>query len=153
MKENQMKKATLLLTVLSLAVLGAAGAMAQETPTEKAIEACQPEIEAYCDQVTLGGGRLLACLYAHEDKISGRCSWLLYEGIPELEQLIAAATHLTDECWDDLEKHCKDVEMGKGRIGTCLLEHRSEVSEGCDQAIDDVDLEMVLEMVEEEEEE
>jgi len=138
-----MKKATLMLIVLSLTILGAAGAAAQETPLEKAVEACQPEIEAYCNQVTLGGGRLLACLYAHEDKISGRCNWLLYEGITELEQLVAAATHLADECWDELEKHCAAVEMGEGRVGTCLLEHRAEVSEGCDKAIDDVGLEMV----------
>ena len=148
-----MKRATLLLTVLSLAVLGAAGAVAQEaTPLEKAVEVCQPEIESYCSQVTLGGGRLLACLYAHEDKISGRCSWLLYEGITELQQLVAAATDLTEECWDDLEKHCKDVEMGKGRIGTCLLEHRDEVSESCSQAIDDVGLEWVEEEEEKEKE-
>jgi hypothetical protein len=138
-----MKKATLLLTILTFAVLGANGAGAEGDPIEKAIEACKPEIEAYCSQVTPGDGRLLACFYAHEDKLSGRCGWALYEGAAQLEQFAAAVTHVANQCWDDLVEHCGEVEMGEGRVASCLLEHKAEVSEGCSQAIDDVGLEAV----------
>jgi hypothetical protein len=45
----------------------AVGAWAQESIVDKVTTACEPEIKAYCSQVTLGEGRLLACFYAHED--------------------------------------------------------------------------------------
>ena len=138
-----MKKATVLLTILTLAVVGVNGAGAEEDPIENAIEACQPEIEAYFSQVTPGDGRLLACFYAHEDKLSGRCGWALYEGAAQLEQFAAAVTHVANQCWDDLVEHCGEVEMGEGRVASCLLEHKAKVSEGCSQAIDDVGLEVV----------
>lgn len=39
---------------------------------------CATEIENFCSQVTLGEGRMLACFYAHEDKLSGQCQFTLY---------------------------------------------------------------------------
>ena len=139
-----MKKTTILLTLLTLAVLGAnaPALQAQEDPIQNAIDACAPEIEAYCSQVTLGEGRLLACFYAHEDKLSGRCSWALYEGAAHLEQFAASLTHVANACWDDALEHCAEVEMGEGQVASCLLEHKAEVSQGCSQAIDDVELEV-----------
>ena len=140
-----MKKTTVMLTLLALAVLGTNGVLAQdaeEDPIQNAIDACTPEIEAYCNQVTPGDGRLLACFYAHEDKLSGACSWALYEGAARLEQFAADITLLANQCWDDMIEHCGEVEMGEGRVASCLLEHKAEVSEGCSQAIDDVELEV-----------
>ena len=138
-----MKQLTVLLTLLALAILGASGTMAEEDPIENAMKACKPEIEAYCSNVTLGEGRLLACFYAHEDKLSGSCNWALYEAAAELEMVIDAITHVAEQCWDDMVKHCAEVEMGEGRVASCLLEHKAEVSKGCSQAIKDVGLEEV----------
>ena len=139
-----MKKVAVLLTIMILAVLGASGVAAEEEdPIQNAIDACEPEIKAYCSQVTLGEGRLLACFYAHEDKLSGRCSWALYEGAVALEEIAAAISHVATQCMDDMVKHCAAVEMGEGRVASCLLEHKAEVTKGCKQAIDDVGLEMV----------
>ena len=132
-----MKKTATLLTVLALAVLGASSALAQEAqeaqkdPIQNAIDACQPEIDAYCSQVTLGDGRLLACFYAHEDKLSGSCGWALYEGAAALEDLASAITHVANACWDDMVEHCAEVQMGEGRVASCLLEHKAKVTEGC----------------------
>ena len=137
-----MKQTTLILTILTLAVLGAGGAAAQEDPIQNAIDACTPEIEAYCSQVTPGGGRILACFYAHEDKLSGRCSWALYEGAAKLEAFTAALNHVASQCWDDVVEHCGEVEMGEGRVASCLLEHKAEVSEACAQAIEDTEMEV-----------
>ncbi len=59
----------ILLTVFALLLLPAPGAWAAEEAqtaddlVEHLIEACEPEIESYCSQVTLGEGRLLACFY------------------------------------------------------------------------------------------
>jgi Cysteine rich repeat len=36
-------------------------------------ESCSSELSQYCAEVAPGEGRLLACLYAHGDKLSGQC--------------------------------------------------------------------------------
>ena len=138
-------KKSVLFVVAAAFLLSVRGAWAQEEIIDDVMAACEPEIKAYCSQVTLGEGRLLACFYAHEDKISGTCQWAIYEGAAQLEQFAAAVTHLARECMDDLEKFCAEVEFGEGRVGTCLLEHRAEVTDACSQAIDDVGLEIVEE--------
>ena len=136
-------KKSVLVAIVGIFLLSVAGVWSQEDVVDAIVEACQPEIEAYCSQVTPGDGRLLACFYAHGDKISPRCEYALYEGAAALEQFASAITYLATECHDDLLKYCGEVEMGEGRVGTCLLEHKAEVTQSCRQAIDDVGLEMV----------
>jgi hypothetical protein len=138
-------KRNLIIGVAVGLLLSASGAWAQDEIIDGVMEACEPEITAYCSQVTLGEGRLLACFYAHEDKLSGRCEFALYQGAAELEQFAAAVTHVAVECADDLEKYCAEVELGEGRVGTCLLEHKEEVTDACRQAIADTELEVVEE--------
>jgi len=137
-----MKSRVLMIVMVGL-LLNVAGAWAQESIIDNVMTACKPEIDAYCSQVTLGEGRLLACFYAHEDKLSGSCQYALYEGAAQLEMFAVAVTHLATECWDDLEKFCAEVELGEGRVGTCLLDHKDEVTASCRQAMDDVQLEPV----------
>ena len=134
-----------MVAMAALLMVGAVGAWAQEGIIDNVMKACEAEINAYCSQVTLGEGRLLACFYAHEDKLSGQCQWALYEGAAQLEMFAAAVTHVATECWDDLEKYCAEVEMGEGRVGACLLEHKAEVTDACRQAMDDVGMELVEE--------
>lgn len=136
-----MKLRLVFVAITGLLFLGANGIRAQEDLVEKTIEACKPEIESYCSQVMPGEGRLLACFYAHEDKLSGRCGYALYEAAAVLEQFSAAITHLARSCGDDLMEHCADVQMGEGRVASCLLEHKEDVSETCSMAIEDVGLE------------
>jgi len=139
-----MKRNVLVAVVVGL-LLSVTGAWAQEEIIDNVMASCEAEITAYCSQVTLGEGRLLACFYAHEDKLSGRCQYALYEGAAQLEQFANAVTHVATECFDDLEKFCAQVELGEGRVGTCLLEHKAEVTGTCRQAMDDVGLEFAEE--------
>jgi hypothetical protein len=139
-----MKRNVLLVVVAGL-MLSVTGGFAQEGVIDSVMEACEPEITAYCSQVTPGDGRLLACFYAHEDKLSGRCQYALYQAVADLEDFAAAITHIATQCEDDLMKFCAEVELGEGRVGTCLLEHKAEVTEACSQAMDDVGLEVVEE--------
>jgi hypothetical protein len=136
-------KRNLLLTTVGVVLLVASAAGAQEEIIDNALTACEPEITAFCSQVTPGEGRLLACFYAHSDKLSGRCEYALYQGAVELEQFVSALNHVATECHDDLMKFCGDVEVGEGRVGTCLLEHKAEVMPACAQAMDDVGLEVI----------
>jgi hypothetical protein len=142
MEVKEMKRNAFFL-VGAMFLLTVSGAWAQDDIIDNVMQSCDAEIEAYCSQVTLGAGRLLACFYAHEDKLSGRCQYALYEGAAQLEQFAAAVTHLAVECHDDLMTYCAEVELGEGRVGTCLLEHKAEVTDACRQAIDDAGLEFV----------
>jgi hypothetical protein len=67
---------------------------------------CEKELAAYCQGVTPGDGRILACLYAHADKLSGQCEYALYDAAAQLERAVAALAYLVNECGDDLDKHC-----------------------------------------------
>ncbi len=138
-------KPFVLVAMVGLFLLTGTSASAQEDIIESVLKACEPEIEAYCSQVTPGEGRLLACFYAHGDKVSARCEYALYEGVAALEQFTNAVTYVATACHDDLIKHCGETEMGEGRVGTCLLEHKENVTEACRQAIDDTGLVLVEE--------
>ena len=58
---------------LSALMLAVPGAWALEDLVKSVQEGCKKELESYCKEVTPGEGRVLACLYAYEDKLSGRC--------------------------------------------------------------------------------
>ncbi len=139
-----MKRNLIIVGVVGL-LLSVSGAWAQEEIIDGVMKACEEEITAYCSQVTLGEGRLLACFYAHEDKLSGRCGYALYQGAAQLEQFAAAVTHVATECADDLVNYCAEVELGEGQVATCLLEHKAEVTDACRQAMDDTGLEVAEE--------
>jgi hypothetical protein len=113
-------------------------AVMQGEVTAQVLEGCSSEISQYCSQVTLGEGRLLACLFAHGDKISGQCEYAFYDASARLERAIGTITYVASECRSELETHCSGVEMGEGRIAQCLNDHASELSPGCDRALIDV---------------
>jgi hypothetical protein len=131
-----MTKKFFLLAVAGVCFTGA-NAMAQESLVEHLIQACESDIQSYCSQVTPGNGRMLHCMAAHEDKISGRCQYAFYQAAAILEQLATATAYLANQCSTDIEKHCNDVAMGEGRILACLAENEAEVSDVCNQAISD----------------
>jgi hypothetical protein len=112
-------------------------AMQGELATQ-VLEGCNSELTQYCAEVTPGEARLLACLYAHGDKLSGQCEHALYDAAARLERAIGAITYVANECRSELETHCAGVEVGEGRVAQCLRDHAAELSPGCDQALTDV---------------
>jgi len=107
-------------------------------PVETVLDGCQKEIKTYCKNVTPGEGRILACLYAYQDKLSNRCEYALYDAAAQLERAIAALTYLVNECRDDLKAYCSDVKPGEGRLINCIDKNMEKVSKRCKQAIKDV---------------
>ena len=140
---RDLAKTLLSIGVLGVVLLATGAASAQEDPVERVLTACETEIESYCSQVTPGDGRLLACFVAHEDKISGQCSYALYQAMTEFEAFVNALDYLASSCWDDIEKHCGEVELGEGRVASCLLDHQQDVTAECKQAMEDVELEVI----------
>lgn len=131
-----MKKKIMWVTVC-LAIFAGPNALAQETLVDHLISACESDIENYCSQVTLGEGRMLHCMAAHEDKISGQCQYALYQAATLLEQLSMAIAYVARECETEIEEICSDVAVGEGRILACLEEQEEKVGEGCKKAIAD----------------
>lgn len=126
-------------TLISLVLLMSASATATAGDIVTDIEqGCAVEIEQFCSQVTPGEGRLLACFFAHEDKISGKCQYALYTAAAELEQAATALSYVASQCEDDIMAHCADVQLGEGRVLDCLDANSENVSEACQQAVSDV---------------
>ena len=122
---------------VAAAFLSGSYALAQESIVENLVNACESDLENYCSQVTPGNGRLLHCMAAHEDKISGQCEYAFYQAASLLEQLSAAIAYVAQECETELETLCSDVEIGEGRVLACLDENEEDVGESCKTAISD----------------
>ena len=118
----------------------ARGAMRDQLSAQ-VVEGCSSELAQYCADVTPGQDRLLACLYAHGDQLSGQCEFALYDAAAQLEQAVGAVTHVAAECRSELDTYCAKVAVGEGRVAQCLKDHASELSPGCDQALTTVGVE------------
>jgi hypothetical protein len=99
---------------------------------------CQSELAEHCKAVTPGNGRLLACLYSYQDKLSGRCEYALYDASAQLQRTVAALSYLGAECDADLESRCANIQPGEGRVLQCLKSHQKDLTERCGKALDDV---------------
>jgi hypothetical protein len=125
---------TMVALVTLFAVPGAA--FAQDEAVSAVETGCLEETEKYCSQVTLGEGRLLACFYAHEDKLSSGCVNALYDAVEILNAEINALTEVAETCTHDIDKFCANTEIGDGRVAKCLGYHSEELSEACSTSID-----------------
>src|SRR5512143_2706333 len=138
-----MKKIWICLVVVGCMLLIGGRAFAVEKgPVETFVDGCQKEIAAYCKDVIPGRGRVLACLYARQDKLSSRCEFALYDAAAQLERAVASLTYLANECRDDLKAFCTDVKAGEGRLLQCMDNNKGKLSSRCKQAFEDVKLKM-----------
>lgn len=124
------------MVVMALGVVG--NLSAQEALIETVATGYQTELEAYCKTVTPGEGRILACLYAYQDKLSGKCEYALYDAAVRLERAVAALSYVANECEADLAANCAGVKAGEGRLLQCLEKNEAKVSSRCKGALKDV---------------
>jgi hypothetical protein len=111
---------------------------AQDDPLAAVATACAEDKAKFCSQVTPGNpDRMLACAYAHEDKLSGACSFALYEAAAALEEAAAAVVYIAESCIDDAETYCGEVRLGEGRVLSCLADNKSKISATCTTAIEE----------------
>ena len=133
-----MKKRVVLLAVVAMFFVSVSSAWAVEDLVETVVKGCEKELTSYCKDVTPGEGRILACLYAHSDKLTGQCEYALYDAAVQLERFVAALGYIANECDADLEKFCAQVAVGEGRVLKCLDENSGKISARCTQALKDV---------------
>lgn len=132
-----MKVRTTSLCVLFM-LLGVFGSASAQDIVSTVQKGCAAEIESFCSQVTMGEGRLLACFYAHEDKLSGQCQYALYNASAQLEHAVSALNYVAGQCQNDILNLCANVQLGEGRVVECLKSNSDSVSAACTQAMNDV---------------
>jgi hypothetical protein len=134
-------KGVFLVIGVAIVSLGLAGNLfAQETLIDTVANGCKTEITTYCKDVKPGEGRILACLYAYEDKLSGKCEYALYDAAARLERAVAALSYVAKECEADIAANCSGVKAGEGRVLQCLEKNEAKVSKRCKGALKDVGL-------------
>jgi hypothetical protein len=85
---------------------------------------CAEDVAKFCKDVQPGGGRLANCLKAHESELSPVCK-------ASHDQAKARAKEAHEACADDVQKLCKDVKPGEGRIVRCLKDNSDRLSNEC----------------------
>jgi len=126
--------------LLGLVLLFASQVLAAEKLVESVTKGCKTELDTYCKTVTPGEGRILACLYAYSDKLSGQCEYALYDAAVQLERALTALSYVANECRDDLQKFCSGTKPGEGRIMACMDKNEKQLSGRCKSAMKEVGL-------------
>jgi len=135
-----MKSKRIIGLVLGLVFLIAMPVAAEQSLVQTVAKGCKAELETYCKDVKPGEGRVLACLFAYSDKLSGKCEYALYDAAVQLERAVAALAYVANECADDLDQHCSDVAVGEGRLLDCIEKNDKNVSPRCKNALKEVGL-------------
>ena len=135
-----MKAKGIIVWVLGIVFLTSMPALAGENLVQTVADGCKAELETYCKDVKPGEGRVLACLFAYQDKLSGKCEYALYDASVQLERAVAALAYVVNECADDLDKHCRSVEAGEGRLLECIEKNNKNISARCKDALMEVGL-------------
>ena len=102
--------------------------------------ACKADIEKLCKDVQPGKGGIMKCLKEHKTELSAEC----LAGIKERREgknggagggtkgeMKAAMKEMNEACKADLDKLCKDVKPGEGRLIKCLKDNEAALSDVC----------------------
>ena len=77
-----------------------------------------------CPDLTPGPGAFASCLQQHASELSAACQ----QHLTKMQARIAA---WQEACGGDAQTFCSDVAPGPWRVGKCLREHQSELSQPC----------------------
>ncbi len=113
-----------------------ASSSAQESIRDLVRNECSTELVDYCSQVTPGRGRVVACLYAHSDKLAEQCSLAIEIGVVQLNMILSAVSYVVDRCQSDLDNFCGDVEIGSKQMYQCMSNNRADLEPTCKAAFE-----------------
>lgn len=126
------------LRTLAIAALFAAGGASatDSTVITQVRDACGAEITAYCSKITPGEGRLIACLYANEGSLSGRCELVIFDAAANLARISAGMNEVARICKPDIELLCNSMQPGQGGLAQCLRTNQKALSAPCADAFE-----------------
>lgn len=99
---------------------------------EAVLPACKPDAARLCQGVAPGQGRIATCLKEHEAELSQECKEAVSA---KLQKAKESAEVLGPACRQFVDRFCRDVTPGQGRIAVCLKAHASELSPECRVAL------------------
>lgn len=125
----------LILSALSIFASSAANA---QTDGQKNLATCADEVKQYCSAVTPGDGRMLGCLKAHGDKLSETCIGGIIRSEFQISSSALIMNYVATQCLADVKSYCPDIQVGDGKILTCLSENLSSLKDRCSLALKDI---------------
>lgn len=115
-------------TVCSLVVLGVLVPASPRLEAPPPEPPCAADAKKLCPDTPAGGGRLQACLRAHESELSTECR-------NQLVGVRREAGVFMSICRADVTRFCKDVPPGGGRLIACLQAKETSLSPECREAL------------------
>ena len=125
---NMRTLATVYVIGLGLAVLAGSSQAAESTP-------CTPDIEKFCKDAKDGMAGSVKCLNEHQAELSEACKKHRETLRAQLQANRQAGLKLVRACKSDIDKFCKGVKPGGGRVADCLKKNGSKLSAPCKTAL------------------
>ena len=112
-----MFKTTIFSLATGLVLLSTTSFAATDTDDMKTSlrQACQNDMQQFCNDITPGEGRMMACLKSHEDKLSTGCK----QEWQSLKSRWHESMMNNKACMPDIQKFCTTPETSKD-IKACL---------------------------------
>ena len=104
------------------------------------IPSCEADAAILCPGLPLNSKKSMMCLMAYEDNLSLACKVGIVETAMMVEMSMLAIDYSIKACEADADKYCGKVEVGEGRIVSCLRKNESKISETCTSALKDTGL-------------
>lgn len=124
---------TSVLALVAIVLLGAVPVTvvqaARETPKSGANadndrNPCHEDVQKFCKDVQLAGGRIYQCLTKYEAELSKACR-------DARQQAKARADKFLQACDADIKKYCDEVQPGGGRVTKCLKTREAQLTPAC----------------------
>jgi len=114
-----MKRANLLWPLIALSV-----AVWIASVAANADSACISDAQRYCSRIPFGEGRVMTCLQARWNDLSGACQ-------REIQHVQNRAREFDLACSTDVWQYCRNVIPGGDRIRVCLWTRWDDLSSTC----------------------
>ena len=101
---------------------------------------CREDISNFCSDVSPDNGRIVSCLYAHQDKIAPACGASMVDVNNSLDFIFNSLEDMFRSCGDNITEFCSGKKFGYGRIYSCLAEKQSSLSGSCRRLVTEFQL-------------
>lgn len=91
------------------------------------VRACRTDVQQFCADVEVGGGRILECLGIHQPELTSSCQVQM----AKLSVARAEVAAVRRSCTADVERLCQGVPQEAGPILRCLKANESKLSAEC----------------------